>query len=146
MIFLVDIDGTLADASHRVHHITTQEPKDWLAFYAGMTEDKPIFQVITLVRALAKADHNVHLVTGRPDTTRAMTTGWLQKYRIPYGLLLMRKEGDHRQDSVVKSELIDLAFPGVSPSEMVALEDRNQVVEMYRARGIKTLQVAPGDF
>lgn len=146
MIFLVDIDGTLADASHRVHHITTQEPKDWNAFYAGIPEDKPIFQVITIVRALSKAGHNIHLVTGRPDNTRDITSAWLQKFRIPYGLLLMRKEGDHRKDSEVKSELIDLAFSMISPEDMVAIEDRNQVVEMYRARGIKTLQVAPGNF
>jgi hypothetical protein len=34
MDILVDIDGTLADCTHRLHHIQKQ-PKDWDAFFAG---------------------------------------------------------------------------------------------------------------
>jgi FMN phosphatase YigB (HAD superfamily) len=35
MIYIFDIDGTLADISHRLHFIQ-QEPKDWRGFYSEM--------------------------------------------------------------------------------------------------------------
>lgn len=32
MFIVFDLDGTLADCEHRIHHIT-KEPKDWRAFF-----------------------------------------------------------------------------------------------------------------
>lgn len=48
-IVIFDIDGTLANAEHRVHHLQ-KEPKDWDAFFAGCTQDTPIEPVMELVR------------------------------------------------------------------------------------------------
>ncbi len=46
---------------------------------------------------------------------------------------------------IVKAELLDqIVADGFSP--VMAFDDRNQVVEMWRARGIPCAQVAPGDF
>lgn len=35
-----DIDGTLADLSHRRHHVESR-PKNWDAFFEDISEDKP---------------------------------------------------------------------------------------------------------
>jgi hypothetical protein len=56
----------------------------------------------------------------------------------------MRAEGDTRRDSVVKRELLDRI--GEFYDVQAAIDDRQQVVDMWRAAGLLCLQVAPGDF
>jgi|APCry1669193128_1035447.scaffolds.fasta_scaffold84054_1 phosphoglycolate phosphatase-like HAD superfamily hydrolase len=149
MIYIFDIDGTLADVSHRLHYITG-ETKDWDAFFAACGDDKPIFEVITVARALANMGNNLVYSTGRPSTVEVKTTGWMDKYRVPLvneGHLFMRTAGDHREDNEVKAELYDkiiARFPGAVMGGV--FEDRQQCVDMYRARGLRVFQVAKGDF
>lgn len=38
MFVVFDLDGTLADGDHRLHHITG-ETKDWRAFFAACGDD-----------------------------------------------------------------------------------------------------------
>lgn len=159
MIFLYDLDGTVADISHRLHFIGATDtkfvsyeetqPKDWNAFHNACPDDAPIWTVITVVRALAKAGHTIVYSTGRGDTFRALTVAWLHKYLLPEGPLLMRRQGDHREDYVVKGELLDVILGTFKATEKGlggAFEDRQQVVDMYRARGVKVFQVAKGNF
>lgn len=57
----------------------------------------------------------------------------------------MRPEGDKRKDSIVKAELFDKHIKDNYAVDFV-LDDRNQVVKMWRDMGLKCLQVAPGEF
>lgn len=147
--YIFDLDGTLADLSHRLSHIQ-KEPKDWDAFYAACWQDKPIVHVIDLMKALAM-DAGIVVVSGRSDACRVDTANWLRRYTSldwdeekPTDLY-MRKAGDHRVDAVVKSELLDqILADGWRP--LMAFEDRDQVVKMWRGRGIPCAQVAEGDF
>lgn len=60
-------------------------------------------------------------------------------------MLYMRKEGDHRPDFKVKRDLLAaLKADGYEP--IMAFDDRDQVVEMWRAEGIPCAQVADGNF
>jgi hypothetical protein len=59
--------------------------------------------------------------------------------------LLMRAEYDMRKDSIVKEEIYRQEILGRYNVWMV-LDDRDQVVEMWRLLGLRTLQVAPGAF
>jgi hypothetical protein len=57
----------------------------------------------------------------------------------------MRKKGDYRDDAVVKIELLQqIRADGFNP--LIAFDDRNRVVDAWRANGIICAQVAPGDF
>ncbi len=49
VIAVVDIDGVLADATHRQHHLEGR-PKDWDAFFAAVGEDPPIPRGIARLR------------------------------------------------------------------------------------------------
>lgn len=148
MIFIFDIDGTLADLSHRLHHIQ-KEPKDWKGFFADCKEDEPISEVVAVFKALAASGHKLYAITGRSSEIGQKTHSWLG-YRGLYPIhIFMRREGDHREDSLVKSELLDrlLAEEGLDISSIAGVfEDRQQVVDMYRARGLRVFQVAPGNF
>jgi hypothetical protein len=64
---------------------------------------------------------------------------------VPNHALYMRPARDSRDDGIVKSELLDrIIADGYEP--WLAIDDRDRVVEMWRARGLTCLQCAPGDF
>jgi uncharacterized HAD superfamily protein len=145
MIFLVDIDGTVADLAHRLHHIE-QSHKNWRAFFADCIYDRPIDDVIDLVKDLSACGHTLVFVSGRSDEVRQETEQWLAKHDIPFDGLFMRKKGDRRQDNIVKSEILDDIFEKYGKKIAGVFDDRQQVVDMYRNRGLRVYQVAKGDF
>jgi phosphoglycolate phosphatase-like HAD superfamily hydrolase len=142
--YIFDIDGTVADLSHRLHHIQ-KDPKDWDAFFSECHLDKPIVHICDLARSLASSAPTL-FVSGRSDQVRIETDWWLRMVGLVFPTALyMRTAGDHRPDHLVKGELLDqiLAY-GWAP--IMAFDDRNQVVQMWRERGIPCAQVADGDF
>lgn len=148
--YLFDIDGTLADLTHRLHHISGEfddhgmtKPKDWNSFFDACGDDAPICHMIDLCRTLA-THASVIFVSGRSDRTRHVTQKWLAVNGL-FGDIYMRKDGDHRPDHIVKAELLDkIVADGKRP--IMAFDDRDQVVKMWRARGIPCAQVADGNF
>lgn len=140
--YVFDIDGTIADCSHRIHHI---EAKDWRAFFAACGDDAPIPHVIRLAQDLTHAGRCIIYVSGRSDECRDATGVWMLRNALPAGKTYMRKAGDHRPDNIVKGELLaQVVADGYRP--IMAFDDRNQVVRMWRENGIPCAQVAEGDF
>jgi len=131
--WLVDIDGTLAHKSDR-------SPFDW----HRVGEDSLNLPVHQIVCAIVRFGLEVVILSGRDSVCRPETEEWLKRHRVPHSGLLMRPEGDHRKDSIVKRELLD----EVSENWNVlgVLDDRNQVVKMWREVGLPCFQVADGDF
>jgi phosphoglycolate phosphatase-like HAD superfamily hydrolase len=146
MIYIFDIDGTLSDLSHRLHFIQ-QTPQDWDAFYKACTGDQPILGVLFVMKAIYNEGHIVVLSTGRSTVCKDETLEWLNTYKAPFDGLYMRKAKDHREDNVVKAELLE-DIRKDWPNHPIAgvFEDRQQVVDMYRSQGIKVFQVAEGKF
>lgn len=146
-IIICDLDGTIADCEHRRHYIISA-PKNWDAFYGGCSDDTPIKSIIRLVNLFHKDGVEIVYVSGRRASCEAATLEWLSKHGLPQGKLFIRAEGDYRQDYIVKEEILDTKIlTNIHISDILfALDDRNQVVNMWRKRGIKCLQVADGDF
>ena len=147
MIYIFDLDGTLCDISHRLHFITG-EKKDWNTFHKACYNDVPIFDAITIARALDTAGHIVVYSTGRTTAIYNETIDWLKKYRLPNPQrVYMRPDGDHREDAIVKSELLDMINADYANEKLGGIfEDRQQVVDMYRKRGLRVFQVAKGAY
>jgi hypothetical protein len=57
----------------------------------------------------------------------------------------MRKEGDNRKDCIVKEEMFR-AHMLPHYYTMLAVDDRDQVVRLWRDLGLTVLQVADGNF
>lgn len=131
---IVDIDGTVA---HRVD-------RDWFE-YDMAHSDAPDKAVIEVVRLLWQSNYCLLFVSGRSDDSREVTASWLRKHCPPYHKLFMRKSGDHREDSVVKREIYESHIESEF-DVLCVLDDRNQVVNMWREIGLKCLQVQEGDF
>jgi hypothetical protein len=137
---IFDIDGTLADPTHRRHHVSGK--KDWEAFFSELEGDAPIEPVFKLFHAMQKAGYYTVIVTGRPERYRFNTANWLMKHGISVFKLYMRKNDDLRQDSVIKSDILDqIIADGYSP--FLVIDDRQSVVDMWRSRGLVCLQNTP---
>lgn len=141
-LVIFDIDGTLADISERVHHVK-RKPKNWNAFNAGMAQDKAIHSMVRLCNILYDAGLRIVLCSGRSEENRPETEAWLNQHGVNYHELLLRKDDDHRQDAVVKREILR----ELDKSKILfVVEDRSRVVEMWRSEGLVCLQCAPGEF
>ena len=89
---------------------------------------------------------SVIVLSGRNGKYKDVSEKWLMAHlnRKPE-VFEMREEADQRKDVVVKKELFDKFVKGKYYVEFV-LDDRDQVVKLWRSMGLTTLQVADGDF
>ena len=73
---------------------------------------------------------------------------WGHFYRQTSNQLFLRADKDYREDSIVKSEMLDklIETEGVNVNSLIIFDDRQSVVDMWRERGVTCFQVAKGDF
>jgi predicted kinase len=131
---LVDLDGTL-------YHMTNRSPYEY-----DKVDTDFIDEVVLKTIQLYKNDgYAIILASGREDSCRELTKKSLNDNNVQYDKLFMRNTGDQRPDWLVKEEIF---FKDIAPyyNIKLALDDRNQVVDRYRAMGIKVFQVQPGNF
>lgn len=136
-IVIVDIDGTIADVRHRLHHIKGPGKKNWKAFFEAMDHDTPIDAMIRQVHKLEK-DHDILIVTGRPEHYRSRTEKWLKDQGVRYSRLFMRPDGDHRPDYEVKVEVLREYPKG---QIVLAIDDRGPVCDAYEKNGVRCQRV-----
>jgi predicted kinase len=138
-----DIDGTLANCSHRVHHVNSKK-KDWVAFMKGIPDDIPNEQVVWLNHLIKRDPYTgpIFLCSGRSENERIDTVEWLRKHGVFYDRMFMRKAGDYRADHIIKRELLeDIRAEGYEP--FIIFDDRQCVVDMWRKEGLFVLQCDP---
>ncbi len=129
-VLLLDIDGTLANIGDR-------NPFDHTKYHLDNLNHA--------ISKLTKAFTKTVVITGRDNKHREVTAKWLADNNVFYELLIMRPEGDTRPDYIVKQELFYSEIAPYYNAELV-VEDRKQVVEMWREIGLLCAQVDEGDF
>jgi predicted kinase len=132
---ICDLDGTLADNKWRNPYDASQCQNDPVV--------EPIRHILEVYYRFM--DWRIVYLSGRDGEFRPPTEEFLRKYHCPPGELFMREAGDKRKDWIVKSELFDAHVRKVYNVRFV-LDDRNQVVQMWRKLGLTCLQVADGNF
>jgi FMN phosphatase YigB (HAD superfamily) len=152
-IILFDLDGTLADITHR-RHLVEGEKTDakWRAFYAACSADLVNEAVAHIFRSLYYSEnwdeerkYEIWIVSGRSNEVKKETRAWLRKHDLIPTKLLMRQAGDHQPDHKLKrSWLIDGTIPKVRV--LCVFDDRDSVVAMWRSEGLTCFQVAAGNF
>ncbi|WP_324252205.1 phosphatase domain-containing protein [Mycobacteroides abscessus] len=147
---IVDIDGTVA-------HMDGRSPYDYTQVHTD-TVDEHVRWLVNMVyedRLTCEPDWpyypRILFVSGRDDSCRDETAKWLENNGIVYDELHMRPtgakdaQGNKLPDYKVKYDLFNQNIRGKYNVRFV-LDDRNQVVDLWRALGLKCLQVQPGDF
>lgn len=121
---------------------TCRSPFDW----KRVGEDDVDDVIADIVCGLYYYDaYKIIVMSGRDSACRAETEEWLEKHNIAHDELFMRAEGDMRKDNIVKAELFDEHVRDNFDVKFV-LDDRDQVVRMWRQMGLTCLQVAEGNF
>lgn len=132
---IVDVDGTVALMSGR-------SPYD----ESRVHEDRPNVPVVDTVKALRDSGMEIVFMSARTEGCWDATFDWLYEHVGPeFRGPFMRKIGDMRKDSVVKAELFDEEVRDYFNVRLV-LDDRDQVVSLWRSLGLPCFQVADGDF
>lgn len=148
---IVDIDGTVA-------HMTGRSPYDYTQVHTDVV-DEPVHWLVNLVYEERFACElgpdpfypRILFVSGRDDECRDETAKWLDNNGVPFDELHMRPtgakdaNGNKLPDYRVKYDLFNQHIRGKYNVRFV-LDDRDQVVNLWRALGLKCLQVQPGDF
>lgn len=128
---ICDLDGTIALMGDRNPYDASTCEQDEI--------NQPVDDILSSIR------YAPIFVSGRSDKYRQQTINWLVKHGYGGYKLFMRKEGDNRDDRIVKQEIYDAEIKGKF-NVMFVLDDRSKVVSMWRDNGLTCLQVAEGDF
>ncbi|MGH3745717.1 MAG: hypothetical protein ACRDTP_12725 [Mycobacteriales bacterium] len=131
-----DVDGVLADVRHRLH-LLARSPKQWDAFFAAAVDDPLLTEGADLARACAETDE-IRYLTGRPESSRALTEEWLGRHELPPGEITMRPDGDHRPARRFKVERLRSLQHDRSISLVV--DDDPEVVQLLRREGLRVHQ------
>ena len=140
---ICDLDGTLSINDHGRSFFEADDcDKDSL--------NEPVALVLQMAREFCV---QIIYLSGREDKYRKPTEKFLNIHDLDYDYetedidypLFMRKTGDNRPDDVIKWEIYK---EHIEPNYTIQfiLDDRKQVVDMWRSKGLTCFQVAPGDF
>lgn len=132
--WIFDVDGTIAQTNGRGDY-------DW----ARVDEDEPVWHVIELLKNLHAQGHEIIVVSGRNAVCEPETREWLSVYEVPFTSLYMRSQDDSRADYEVKKDIYENEIQG---KYFVAgcVDDRDQVVKLWRSLGLFCAQVNYGHF
>jgi predicted kinase len=130
-VVICDLDGTIAIIGDR-------NPYD-----AALCEKDLVNEPIRSI--LDSSGKAIIFVSGREDKYKPQTLRWLADHGIEFDHLYMRKSGDSRKDSIVKQEIYEQLIANNCNVSFV-LDDRDQVVRVWRDLGLTCLQVDYGDF
>lgn len=129
-VILCDLDGTISLLNGRSPYDASNCDNDAL--------NVPVADVLK--------HYKVIFVSGRDEKYREPTLRFFKKHNISnYIALYMRKENDMRKDSIIKEEIYN-EYIKDKYNVLFVLEDRNQVVELWRKLGLTCFQVAEGNF
>ena len=144
MDVIFDVDGTLMNISHR-RKFVEMKPKDWKAFREQTVNDTPNLDVFAVAKSLHQAGHNIIIASGRNKSQRAITRKQLMSEGLVFRAIYLRSDSDYRPDTEVKAQMLDkMKAEGWNPE--LVFDDRTSVVDMWREKGLRAVQVAPGDF
>ena len=145
---IFDLDGTLADITVRKELATKSNGKlDWDVFHdpSNIKLDVPNEPVVKMAQMFAENGFTIIIFSGRSDKTKFTTRSWLSNNRVPFHKLVMRDEVRHFvPDNTLKKQFLN---EHVDINDVfLVVDDRQQVVDMWRSLGLTVFQVAKGDF
>jgi hypothetical protein len=135
-MIILDLDNCISNDEHRVPLIRWDLRGDArYSAYHALAELDPLGNA-----DLLDTKELITIFTGRPVAFRDLTLRWLERHRIRPIHIIMRNNGDLRHSAVLKRQQLDwlLELYDVSLQEIsCAYDDREDVVQMYRAAGLR---------
>lgn len=137
---ICDLDGTLALIHGRNPYDASKCEQDQV--------NEPVADIVQEYQ-YHQGGYHILFTSGRSEEYREETQRWLDTHGFFHPCsnlhLFMRATGDNRQDAIVKREIYEREILGHYNVKFV-LDDREQVVRLWRSLGLTCLQVAEGDY
>ena len=130
--WVFDMDGTLADSSHRS---PLAESGDWNGFFEPklMMQDKPIEPTLDMARGLWRLGCGILILTGRPSQTGGATRLWLAKHaQFSIDGLVMRSPSDWRPATEMKAQALEENMAQWRRRIVGAVDDDPAMAEVFR--------------
>jgi hypothetical protein len=141
MDVIFDLDGTVCDGQQYVELYLKNKPKRYDLFWQTLDLHGTHEVTLNVLINLYKSGCRIIFCTARSYDGEVQTRKWLEKHipEIEYKLY-MRGSTDNRKDYIIKSELLDQIYAdGFNP--VLAFDDKPEVVDMYRKRGLTCYHV-----
>lgn len=138
-ISVIDLDNCVSDDKWRwpLFDLHLERPNDRYARYHEACESDE-YRHDNVIRTLAR-DTDLIVFTSRPECVRIKTNRWLNRWRVPFLGILMRPNDNHDPSVILKRKMLD-ALP--KHFHVVrAIDDREDILDMYASNGIETQQV-----
>ena len=136
-----DVDGVLADATHR-QHLVTGHRRNWPLFFDLCGKDGLIEEVANMAQLLDPA-MTIVLCTARPSSVAPETLEWLVRHGVRWDLLIMREWGDYNLARDFKQYTVhELRAYGFDL--VMAVEDDPRNKAMFDAEGIPCVYIHSG--
>lgn len=117
--------------------------KDWDTFFNSVGDDEPFHDVLEMARALSNT-YDILVVTGRAiNLCGIQTEEWIRQHMADLPVRHLFMPWARSNDFTSKDEIINML-----PIHRIAasFDDRNRSVEVWRKHGVRTYQVAPGNY
>ncbi|WP_256378611.1 HAD family acid phosphatase [Methylocystis sp. ATCC 49242] len=139
--WIFDLDKTMADSTHRAHHLRQEHP-DFDAWRSDTAGDSPISEIVEIAKMARSSGVKVIVITGRREADRCHTSAWLDAHGIAIDAMFMRPDGLRNADnSAVKRGLLyNARAKGYRP--VLAFDDHIECCGMYLEEGVRALWVA----
>lgn len=136
-MIVFDLDGTLADTSHRQHLNPRNGGPGWDQFHAAAPDDVPVPGVRRLWLSLTQWGSPL-VFTGRNEQYRDDAVAWFDRYGLsPLGLF-MRADDDYRPNPEIKAEFVRNNGPS---NFRLWVDDHPGVAEVMAGLGVPCLLV-----
>ena len=138
---IVDIDGVVADAYHRMQGIDRCSG-NWADYFKNAGDDAVVEEIARLLDLLTN-EIAIVLLSARPLTIRDLTRDWLSRHSVRWDLMILRSSPGVEKPLVFKRRTVrELRDYGFIPQ--LALEDDRRNVEMFHEEGIPCVYIHSG--
>lgn len=124
---LFDIDGVVADDSHRVPLALAGDLEGYFDA-AAMSADPPHVIGIFLVQYLVAKGWTIAYLTSRRETLRIITEDWLDREKLPMGRLMMRSAEQTMPAANFKSNYLRRLLASGNYTDVVLYDDDPEVI------------------
>lgn len=142
---IFDLDNTIADMNNRLAIASESGKLDYNKLHSKdlIRQDEPIYETIDLINDLANFNVSIFILTGRFESTLAVTKEWLMFHNVPYDKLVMKSYKDTYMKSNAWKEKQLLRFieeNNITPEHIIlAADDYAPNQTMFESWGIPCL-------
>ena len=139
MIFVFDIDGAVANNSHRLQTLQLN-PNNLELYHNQMQYDKPYDTMVNWIKSIGNRG-KVVFQTERPHRYRKLTVGWLRDHGLlsVYNELLMNENDSNISMSELKLGFLTHIRQTFSDDHILWVENDLEIVNLLNKHGATAL-------